>query len=103
MVDRLPILVRQNLEQILLGLERLLDMRLRTQHQTVRNAVDVCVHRNTLHDAIPHVEHDVCRLASHARQLHEFLHVGRHLAAIVGDDHLRGLDGMLGFALVEAE
>ena len=95
--------MRQNLEQILLGLERLLCMRLGTQHQAVRNAVDMRVHRNALHDAIPHVEHDVRRLASHARQLHEFLHVGRHLAAIVGDDHLRGLDGMLGFALVEAE
>ena len=46
MVDRLPILVRQNLEQILLGLERLFGVRLGTQHQAVRDAVDVRIHRD---------------------------------------------------------
>lgn len=102
-VDRLPILARQNLEQVLLGLERLFGMRLGTQHQAVRDAVDVRIDRDALDNAKPHVEHDVRRFASHARQLHEFLHVGRYLAAIVGDDHLRGLDGMLGLALIKAK
>ena len=102
-VDRSPILVRQNLEQILLGLERLFGMRLGAQHQAVRDAVDVRIDRDALDNAKPHVEHDVRRLAPHARQLDELLHVGRYLAAVIGNDHLRGLHGMLGLTLIKAE
>lgn len=87
----------------MLGLERLFGMRLGTQHQAVRDAVDMRIHRDAFHDAVPHVEHDVRCLAPHARQLDEFLHVGRHLAAVVGNDHLRGLHGMLGLTLIKAE
>ena len=78
-------------------------MRLGAQHQAVCDAVDVCIDRDALDNAVPHVEHDVRRFASHARQLYKLLHVGRYLAAVVGDDHLRGLHGMLGLALIEAE
>ena len=72
-IDRLPILMRQDLEQILLGLERLFGVRLGTQHQAVRDAVDVRIHRDAFHDAVPHVEHDVRRLAPNARQLYKLL------------------------------
>ena len=87
----------------MLGLERLLGMRLGTQHQAVCDAVDVCIDRDALDNAKPHVEHDVRRFAPHARQLDELLHVGRYLAAVIGDDHLRGLHGVLGLALIKAE
>ena len=69
----------------------------------MRDAVDVCIDRDALNDAVPHVEHDVRRFAPHAGQLYEFLHVGRHLAAVIGNDHLRGLHGVLGLTLIKAE
>ena len=78
-------------------------MRLGAQHQAVRDAVDVRIDRDALDNAKPHVEHDVRRFAPHTRQFDELLHVGRYLAAVIGDDHLRGFHGVLGLALIKAE
>ena len=50
--------------------------------QPVRDAVHVRVHRDALHDAKAHVEHDVGGLPAHARQARELLHRVGHLAAV---------------------
>ena len=41
-------------------------------------------------------EHDVRGLAADARQRGQLLHVGRHVAAVLGDEHLRHADQRLG-------
>lgn len=102
-VDVAPVLVRQDLEQVLLGLERLRGMGLGREPHAVREAVHVRVDRDALHDAEAHVEHDVGGLAPHAWQARELGHRVRHLAAKVAHDHLRRLDGVAGLGLVEAE
>ena len=102
-VDLAPILARDNLEQVLLGFERLFGVRLGREHEPVRDAVDVRVHRNALHNAKAHVEHDVCGLAPHAGEFDELRHVGWHLAAVVGHDHLGARHGVLGLGFVKAE
>ena len=102
-VDIAPVLVRQDLEQVLLGLEWLRGMGLGREPHAVREAVHVRVDRDALHDAEAHVEHDVGGLASHARQARELGHRVRHLAAKVAHDHLCCLDGVAGLGLVETE
>src|SRR5581483_3762574 len=80
-----PPLFRQRLAQLLLDEDRIVAL---GDADPVRDAEDVPIHRQP-GDAERVAEHDVRRLAAHARQLDELVHVGRHLAAMLGDESLR--------------
>ena len=103
MVDRMPVLVRQNLEEILFGLEWLFLMRLGTQRQPMRNTVDMGVDSNPFNDAETYIEHDIRRLASHTGKFDELLHVSGDLAAVIGNEHLRRRDSVLCLAFVKTQ
>ena len=80
-----PQLARNHCQQVLLGRKGRL---CRGEPHTLRNAEHVRVHSYALHDAKCLVEHDVCRLSSHAGKSRELLHGLWHLATVVGHNHL---------------
>ena len=102
MVDGTPVFARVQLEQGGLGLRRRVG-RGAGELQPVRDAEHVRVHRDALHDAERLVEHDVRRLATHARQLLQLVYVARDLAAVVGHYHLSALDDVRRLRMEEAD
>jgi len=83
-----PHLFRQRLAELLLDLHRVVAL---GNADAVRYAQYVTIDRQT-GNAQRMSEHDVRRLAADARELRELLHVGRHLAAVFGDQLLRHPD-----------
>ncbi len=78
-------------------------MRFGRELETVGDAVHMGIHRNAIDDSVTDVQNDVGRLAPHTRKLDELLHlVGNH-TAVIGHDHLRARDAVLGLGLVKAE
>ncbi len=71
--------------------------------EPVGDAVDVRVDRDSLNDAKAHIEHDVGCLSPHTRELDELFHIGRNVAAVIGNDHLSSLNAVLGLRFIEAE
>ena len=94
-----PLLLRQLFHQVALDLHR---VGLCRQAQPLGEPRHVRIDHHAGGDAEGRAQHDVGRLAAHARQVHEFLQRRGHLAAVLVDQLLAaGLDA-LGLVAKEA-
>jgi len=87
--ERLPVVLGNEVHQLRLDFPL---VRLLGESEPPGKADHVSVDGDPLDDVVAVLEDDVRGLATHAREVREFVHRVGHLAAVLGDDRLAGRD-----------